>query len=287
MKTTIRTRNNKHRAITSNVDAVEQPKPPVIVVDDEEEREQPAPKSGKIRGRRRNPNFLPYEEARDFVRGEMIPSRSKYEDWWDRNKPKSIPRFPYRVYKEEWVSWNDFLGTNNKFSEKVPTKWRTMLDAIAYVHTLKIKSSIEWMEWCRETGNLPSDIPARPDLVYSGWRSWSHWLGNSTHQVAQVQQERAKVQVFYVIRELGAPTNVINVGVDPSGISSMKERWMRDKFDVVGLFWYEPDRSDVITRIVNTTTVPYQGQDRERLAPNVWELIWQLSTVMDQIRRAD
>ena len=54
-------------------------------------------KEKKRRGRPRNENYLSFEEARDHVRNELIPSRGKFFEWWDRNKPKSIPRFPYLV----------------------------------------------------------------------------------------------------------------------------------------------------------------------------------------------
>lgn len=281
-KPSTRTPTKVKRTVSQAPDPVEPivPTAPIIVIDDNEEH---VPK----RGRRRNPNFLSFAEAREFIRGEMIPSRSKFEDWWDKNKPKSIPRFPYRVYKDEWKTWNDFLGTDNKFQVKVANKWRSLPDAVAFVHTLHIATSKEWMEWCRETGNLPSDIPARPDLVYNTWRSWSHWLGTTTSQIAQVQQERARTQVFYVIREQGAPSNIVCVGIDPSGLQSIKERWTREKFEIVRLFWYDADRSEQISQVLSNCSSPYQGYERERLVPNLWELVWQLETILDQITKAD
>jgi len=147
-------------------------------VDDQYEPNGPeaSTKEKKRRGRPKNENYLSFEEAREFVRSELLPSRGKFFEWWDRNKPKAIPRFPYRVY-QEWISWNDFLGTNNKFNEKSGTKWRSLEEATLWVHSLKLGSYNEWMDYCRNT-ELPEDIPARPELIYDGWRSWNHWLGN-------------------------------------------------------------------------------------------------------------
>ena len=106
--------------------------------------------------------FLPWEEAREFIRGELIPSRTKYEEWLNKNKPNTIPRFPYRVYKE-WTTWNDFLGNSNKFNDKAGTKWKPFDEAVMWATSLKIESFNKWMDFCK-TGGLVEDVPARPDL---------------------------------------------------------------------------------------------------------------------------
>jgi hypothetical protein len=245
----------------------------------------------KPRGRPKNASYLPWEEAREFVRGEMLPSRGKYFEWWDRNKPKTIPRFPYRVYtgENEWVSWNDFLGTNNKFNDKVGTKWRPFLEATGWALKLNLKSQGEWMEYCRIEDQLPKDIPARPDLVYDEWRSWGHWLGNRPVEAIQAKQEVAqKVQVFYIIHDPEhAAQNILRFGVDPAGLTSMKARWEDQQFTIVKLFWYDPAKSAIINQIVETFSRPYQGNTSERIVPNVWEIVYHLQMHLDQITSKD
>jgi len=201
-------------------------------------------KEKKRRGRPRNENYLSFDEAREFVRSELLPSRGKFFEWWDRNKPKAIPRFPYRVYPE-WISWNDFLGTNNKFNDKIGTKWRSIEEACVWVHTLKVSSFNEWMEYCR-THELPEDIPARPDLVYDGWRSWNHWLGNRPVEAIEAKMDPQKIQVFYIIHEPGTPANVFTFGVEPMGITALKQRHEQDPFTVIRLFWHDPLRYAVV-----------------------------------------
>ncbi|TFG96310.1 hypothetical protein E4H12_11380, partial [Candidatus Thorarchaeota archaeon] len=181
----------------------------------------------KKRGRPKNENYLPWGEAREFMRGEMIPSRGKFFEWWSRNKPKAIPRFPYRVYKE-WVSWNDFLGTDNKFNEKVGRSWRQLDEASMWVHKLKLGSQAQWMDWCKEVGNLPVDIPARPDLVYDKWRSWKHWLGSKTVEAVEAKQQAQRHAVYYIVHESDVPINVFTYGTDNGGLSALKERWERE-----------------------------------------------------------
>lgn len=228
------------------------------------------------RGRPRNENYLPFEEAREVVRGELLPSRGKFEEWWKRNKPKAIPRFPYRSYQDKWISWNDFLGNNNKFSEKAGRSWRPLSEATTWVHSLKLKGYDEWMTWCKEPGNLPDDIPARPDIVYNKWISWNHWLGNKPVQALEAQLQAQKNAIYYIIREQHVPENVFTYGIEPQGISGIKQRWDREKFTPVKMFWYDSSKGNIIKQIVEAFSSPYMGDDRQRITPNVFELIWHM-----------
>lgn len=247
-----------------------------------DEVEPPKPRKPRA-GRPRNTNFLPWEEAREFIRGEMIPSRGKFQEWWEREKPKTIPRYPYRVYKE-WTTWNDFLGNTNAFNEKIGTKWIPLEEAIPKIHTLKLKSMQEWMEWAKVPGNLPEHIPARPDLVYDKWRSWNHWLGNKVIEVIKAQQEAQKTQVYFVIHETDTPGNVLTFGVETGGIPALKERWEYEKFDVIRMFWYDPTKGAILRQIVEATTTPYLNDEYQRIAPNVWETIYHISLQLDQVK---
>lgn len=237
----------------------------------------------KKQGRKRNEHYLSWEEARAFVRSELIPSRNKYLEWHDRNKPKVVPRYPYRVYVDEWTSWNDFLGNDNKFNEKIGTKWRTLTEATRWVHTLKLQSFKEWLDYCREN-TLPEDIPARPELIYKDWKSWNHWLGNKPVEAIQAKQEIQKTQVYYVIHEQDVPQNVLTFGIDPFGVSGLKQRWEREQFDVVKMFWFDPARSNKIMQIVESLSTPFRDMDRQRIVPNIYEILWLLSLELEEVR---
>lgn len=235
-------------------------------------------------GRHKNPNYLPWNEAREFVQSEMIPSRGKFKEWHARNKPKTIPPFPYRVYKE-WISWNDFLGNENKFNEKIGTKWKPLLDATVEVHKLGFNTQTQWMEFAR-TDQLPADIPARPDLVYDNWRSWNHWLGNKPTQAIEIKQEAQRSHVYFIIRDHNVPLNVLTFGIE-SSLASMKQRWEREKFEIVKMFWYQPDKVEIVKKIVEALSTPYQGNDRERIVPNVWEVCYYLAMHLDTVTAKD
>lgn len=239
----------------------------------------------KRAGRPKNENYLKWEDAREAVRAEMIPSRSKYFEWWERNKPKAIPRFPYRVYIEEWISWNDFLGTNNSFKLNSAGKWRSYSEAILWAHALKIPTQEAWMEFARTSGKLPEDIPARPDLAYGKWVSWGHWLGNKPIAAIEAKKEAVQqVAIYYIIRESNAPGNILTYGVDPHGITHLKEWWERDKFEVIKLYWYQPTQQTYIKQVLDRLSTPYRGDDRQRITPNIWEIMWYFDAVLEPVR---
>lgn len=237
----------------------------------------------KHRGRPKNQNFLSYEEARELMHAELIPSRGKYVEWWDREKPKTIPRFPYRVYTGSWISWNDFLGTSNKFNEKKCVKWRPYGEAVLWAHTRKIASYEAWLAYCK-TGDRPDDIPARPDLVYKQWVSWGHWLGNRPVEAIQAKRQAERVAVFYVIHEHDVPSNVLTFGTEPMGMTALREWWEVEKFDVIKLFWHDQDRQDDVTKIINHFSSPYLGYDKQRLTPNVWDILYHLQPILELVK---
>jgi hypothetical protein len=256
---------------------------PTRELDEIKNLEEPIALPVKTRGRPKNADYISYEEAREFVRGEMIPSRKKFHEWYDVNKPKAIPRFPYRVYGEEWVSWNDFLGTNNEFGLRAGKAWRELEEAALWVHSLKIESYADWLKYCKEH-TMPEDIPARPDLVYSKWKSWMHWLGNRPIEKLEAVKAAQKLQIFFVIHEEGYPTNVLTFGVDKSGPASFKARWEREKFDIVKMYWYDQSEGSTIKNIVDQLSSPYLGEEHTRIVPNFWEINWHLSMKLELFR---
>ena len=240
------------------------------------------PPAHKPRGRPKNENYIAYAEAREFMIGEMIPSRNKYMEWWDRNQPKSIPRFPYRVYKDEWISWNDFLGTNNTFGLRVGKSYRPLEEAALWVHKLKIESYTKWMEYAKEH-TLPDDIPARPDLVYAGWKTWPHWLGNRPMEALAVAREAQKFQIYYIIHEQGVPENVFTFGMEPMGQAAFKEKWEREKFTIIRLFWHEPEKASEVLKIVKSMSSTYLEYEKQRICQNVWEINYYLELMLQRI----
>ena len=65
-------------------------------------------------------NFLPYTEARDFVRSMGFKNTREWDEYRKKDRRLNIPSNPPIVYKNQgWISWMDWLGTNNlRFGER-------------------------------------------------------------------------------------------------------------------------------------------------------------------------
>ena len=237
-------------------------------------------------GRPKSTKYLPFEECRQLVRSELLPSKGKYQEWHDRNQPQQIPKYPYRVYTApgEWSSWNDWLGNSNTFNVRIGTKWLTLIEATKYVHTLNLKSFAEWMEYCK-TGKLLDTIPKRPELTYNDWISWPKFLGNTPAERIEVIKEAQKTQVYYITHEIGAPENVFSFGVEQLGISGMKDRYSRGNIHIMKMFWYNPEKGALIKQAVEALSTPYMGQATQRIVPNVYQIIEIIQFHFDAVGR--
>ena len=123
-----------------------------------------------------NRTYMPYEDAKAFVRGLGIKSRIEWKAYCKSGQiSEDIPSSPDHVYKSEWKGMGEFLGTGS-----IANYNRTFMsyeDAKAFVQGLGIKSFTEWREYCK-SGKKPEDIPTTPEQVYkSEWNGWADFLG--------------------------------------------------------------------------------------------------------------
>jgi hypothetical protein len=112
--------------------------------------------------------FLPFEEARKYVRKNMTG-----RNWWEwcrTNRPSNIPIRPDVIYKNEgWKSWEDWFGKKKK-------KFLPYKKAKALARTLGIKGSTEWHLLSKQ-GKRPKTIPAGPYNYYKEFVSYADFFG--------------------------------------------------------------------------------------------------------------
>jgi hypothetical protein len=123
--------------------------------------------------------FLLFEEAREIVRKEKLKDAREYNCFIKKqafNLP--MPSHPEKVYKQQWISWYDWLG--NEFLSFEEARNIVLKDAKKY----GINGWDDWQDDYVKNNKIPTNIPRQPHLVYktSGWKSWGHWLG--TNRVA-------------------------------------------------------------------------------------------------------
>lgn len=64
--------------------------------------------------KKRLKNFLSFSDAKNYIKQFNLTTQSKWFLWAKFNRPSCIPYNPSDIYKSEWKSWMDWLGTNNK-----------------------------------------------------------------------------------------------------------------------------------------------------------------------------
>jgi hypothetical protein len=111
--------------------------------------------------------WFPFTEVREFARA----SRIKTGDEWrlahkERRLPKGMPSNPNVFYKDLWIDWNDFLGT----------EWIPFVDAREFARSSDIETSHEWQNLSRD-GKLPEGMPSNPAMSYKEWKGWKDFLG--------------------------------------------------------------------------------------------------------------
>ena len=105
---------------------------------------------------------LPFEEARLIVHRLGLKKQKEWREYCKSGqKTSDIPTHPERTYKDQWISWGDWFGT-----ETISTHNRKYLDfetARAQVQALKLKGKDEW-------GQVLASLEEKPpgDTLSSG-----------------------------------------------------------------------------------------------------------------------
>ncbi len=128
-----------------------------------------------------------YTDAKKFVHKLKLKNEVEWNDYCKKKskgvliKPIDIPASPKKVYRDEYVSIGEWLGTGNVATKN--RKYRSFNKAREFIHSLQLKTQKEWWEYCRNGINglpdLPADIPKTPNKVYSSeWKNIPDWLGS-------------------------------------------------------------------------------------------------------------
>jgi superfamily II DNA or RNA helicase len=120
--------------------------------------------------------WIEFEKARKYVNELNLKSTPEYDAFWKSgNLPDNIPRFPRKVYKKEWVSMGDWLGTG-RIADHLK-EYLIFEEAKNFVRKLKLKNQDEWVDYVNK--NKVQDIPKKADQTYEnkGWAGWKDFLG--------------------------------------------------------------------------------------------------------------
>ncbi len=117
--------------------------------------------------------FKTHNDARAYMMPLGFTGRT-FRKWKER--PADIPSNPNQVYQGNgWVSWADFLSTNNLSNRD--KRFKTLDEAKAFLKPFEF-SQAAFRKWKER----PADIPSNPNVSYrnQGWVSWGDFFGTNT-----------------------------------------------------------------------------------------------------------
>jgi len=120
-----------------------------------------------------------FQEARRIARGHGFDSK---EEFLDYSCPGAyqLPKDPDVVWKDEWISWDDFLGivyTDFSFARTIAREELRLPTQEAYMKL--------WEEKKIKDDDAAIRLPYRPDLHFKNeWISWDDWLGTTQEGAA-------------------------------------------------------------------------------------------------------
>jgi hypothetical protein len=134
--------------------------------------------TNKIDTRTLSKQFLPFEEAREYVRNLKLRT---VEEWWEYcksgKKPLYIPSAPERIYTDKWISYGDFLGTFRLFNKHKGEEFWPFEKAREYVRGLNFKSTFDYRDFAK-SDKRPKEIPFSPDDYYRDeFKGYGDFLG--------------------------------------------------------------------------------------------------------------
>lgn len=137
--------------------------------------------------------YLPFEEAREYVKKQQLKNSKEWK-LWSKGKhptlvkrPDFIPSQPDIIYHHSgWISWSDWIGT------KVEIEYLPFKEAREYIRNLGLKTAQQWQKYYKgDLINLikPDNIPWNPKAVYAeNWINMKDWLGTAWRSFEEARE---------------------------------------------------------------------------------------------------
>jgi len=115
--------------------------------------------------------YRSFKDSRKFVHSLGLSGRTQWQKFAKTGKLlKDIPSTPRQVYKKEWTSWGDWLGTGTVHTREIHENYDDFKTAIDKARVLAKKYSIknydDWIQAVKD-GKIPKNIPMMPSRIYS------------------------------------------------------------------------------------------------------------------------
>lgn len=149
--------------------------------------------TGNISNRNISKQFLPFEEAREYVRKLNLKNDYEWSEYSKSGKkPTFIPSTPAKTYGDKYKGLGDWIGTFTMSSQQKNKIFWPFEKARDYVRTLNLKDTNDWRRYVH-SGDKPKEIPIDPISAYKDeWKGLGDWLGTGA-----ISDMYAKSQLFF------------------------------------------------------------------------------------------
>jgi len=115
--------------------------------------------------------YRSFLNARKFVHSLKIKTKEEWTKYTKSTKrPEDIPTNPPRTYKDDWVSWENWLGSGIISPRNKSKMWLPWKDAKPLYRKIakenNITSQTQWAKFVK-THKLPKGLPPYPEDIYT------------------------------------------------------------------------------------------------------------------------
>ena len=156
--------------------------------------------------------FMPYEEARKFVRALKLQSSKEWTQYLRGElphlppRPINLPTNPAVKYREEWKGMQHFLDFKKpaESGEKASTIDRDKFLSYEEARNLSKKQNLftigELRDYLKDIGQLHK-LPQRPSQFYPEWQGVDHFLGLEDFMSYEQAIEFARGENFRTVKD--------------------------------------------------------------------------------------
>lgn len=254
-------------------------------------KKQPTQKTGKPgRPRRKDGKWLNIEEITPLLRARGINSVSQYHKWHRENDVHWCPRYPERVWREDFPSWREYLGVMNpsnfEDNRQKPGDFWSYVEARRYLHRLqftKIADYKEWRDELEEKGEWPTYLPRNPERSYTyrnEWISWRDYLGVDITRKINAVKEAADNKVWVLLQH---PNEIENIFWWRT-VSSQDLKNIESKgFIVKKQYVFEEELKDFVENILAQYAYTHEDDRKGHYVTNAMpSILFELNTALLQ-----
>lgn len=220
---------------------------------------------------------MPYHFARLLAQEEKLRTRKEYVNWHKKIKPRTIPRYPERVYLNEWTSWNHFLNNRNVYQPYSKKVYWPYQEAMKWAHKQGWKQANDFYKARREK-TLPDEMPKWPDNYYYAkgqWQGWAIFLGKSAKE--RIQIAKLNIGILAICIPIDMPGGYIVPIITDTAIDYQNLMKIRLDLRPVKLYHWEPEHKPYLNKLLS---VFGSLKDRD-------ENLWLISNINDIISNLD